>query len=76
MSLSIAKGEKSDDRGGAVCHCLVGFTELVLGEHLASRLLWGWRREQEGSKRRQQDKALSEDFEIQVYIMLKKQNER
>lgn len=47
----------------------------VLGEHLASRLLWGWRREQKGSEMRQQDKALSEDFEIQVYIMLKKQNE-
>lgn len=47
----------------------------MLGEHLASRLSWGWRREQERSEMRQQDKALSEDFEVQVYIMLKKQNE-
>lgn len=46
-----------------------------VSERLASRLLWGWRREQEGSAMKQQDKALSEDFEIQVYIMLKKQNE-
>lgn len=55
----------------------MGFTEPLCHslEHLAWRLLQGWRREQEASEMGQQDKDMSEDLELWVFIMVKKQKE-